>query len=86
MKFVLSLVMFGTLAAAVPEKPVCNSRTRGHFWPEEANNNKVAARKYLQSGELEMCTMGSWKYRWQFLSIKVHPEKPKPTQSARRMD
>jgi hypothetical protein len=29
-------------------------------------------RRFTQSGEIEMCVRGAWKYQWQRLSVNVH--------------
>jgi hypothetical protein len=70
------------------QKPICNAKTRGQFWPAEANSSPEAARRLTQSGEIEMCSQGLWKYRWEHLSLNVrdlansqHPETPQPKTS-----
>lgn len=52
-------------------KPVCNARNQGRFWPEEANFSQAAARQLYQRGELEMCSLVVWKYRWEHISVNV---------------
>ena len=57
-----------TAAACLAEpasKPACNAASRARFWPEEANGNPQLMRKLAQSGELEICAYGTWKYRWE---------------------
>lgn len=58
------------VCAAVP-KPRCDARHDGAFWPEQANQDSNAARLLFQNGELEMCTLQVWKYRWEQLSVNV---------------
>ena len=53
------------------DKPVCNAKNRGQFWPREANLSKDAARQLYQRGELEMCSLSVWKYKWEHLSVNV---------------
>jgi hypothetical protein len=53
------------------QKPVCNAKTRGQFWPPEANTSPDAARRLTQSGEIEMCSQGRWRYKWEHLSVTV---------------
>ena len=50
-------------------RPQCNSRNRGRFWPEEANRSGAAARQAARCGELQMCTIGLWRYGWQNLTV-----------------
>jgi hypothetical protein len=70
------LGLFAILAAGCfaqeARKPVCNARNRGQFWPAEANVSQDAARQLFQSGELEMCSLATWRYRWDRLSVNVH--------------
>lgn len=72
--FVLLAVGSGTVcfcgAAPVPRMK-CNARNDGKFWPEEANYNSVVARQLFQQGDLEMCTLVVWKYRWEHLSVNA---------------
>jgi hypothetical protein len=73
-------------------KPICNAKTQGQFWPAEANSNPQAVRRYTQSGELELCARGLWKYKWEHLSINARdfakskhptPPQPKPTDTTK---
>jgi hypothetical protein len=57
--------------AVEARKPACNARNQGRFWPEETNSNKDAARQLYQSGELEMCSVTVWSYRWKHVSVNV---------------
>lgn len=52
-------------------KPACNVRNHGQFWPDEANRNAEAARRLLQQGDLEMCSLEVWKYKWEHMSVNV---------------
>jgi|ERR1700679_716339 hypothetical protein len=54
------------------KKPACNAKTRGDYWPAEANSSPQAVRRFTQSGELEMCSRDFWKYKWVHLSINAH--------------
>jgi hypothetical protein len=67
------LIAFSTAICFAQEAPkaVCNAKTQGQFWPAEANFSPDAARRYTQSGELEVCARGVWKYKWEHLSINV---------------
>ena len=57
--------------AGEPQKPVCSARTQGEFWPAEANISQQAAQRLFRSGELELCSLAVWKYKWQHLSVNV---------------
>jgi hypothetical protein len=72
MKLVSLMVLFAALSlAGETSKPVCNARNQGRFWPEPANFNRAQARQLYQSGELEMCSLAVWKYRWKHISVNV---------------
>jgi hypothetical protein len=73
MKYAALLVLCGTICFAEQvEKPVCDARSRGRFWPEEANFSQDAARQFFERGDLEMCALAAKKYRWERLSVNVH--------------
>ncbi len=60
------------LLAGEKERPVCNARQVGKFWPAAANEDKAVVERLVRCGGLEMCTRtGAWHYRWQTLSISV---------------
>lgn len=80
MKYVAFIVLFGALLGALfgamcfageARKPVCSSRNRGQFWPQEANFSQDAARQLFQSGQLEMCSLAGCKYRWMRMSVNA---------------
>ncbi len=54
------------------EKPACKAGNNGEFWPREANGNHAAFQQAYQNGELQMCTLVVWKYKWQYLSVNIH--------------
>ena len=53
------------------KKPACTAANHGRFWPEAANSDTKAARRYSQCGTLEICALGAWKYKWKPLSVNV---------------
>ena len=59
------------LLLAASSKPVCNAANQGRFWPEAANGSAQSIRELYQSGTLEMCSAGEWKYKWVPLSVHV---------------
>ena len=72
--FVVLAVSLGPKCFAKTEqvpKPACNARMHGQFWPDEANHGPDAARQLLQQGDLEMCSLVVWKYKWEHLSVNV---------------
>jgi len=72
MKYLALLSLFGAMSFAGQDgKPACNAKLQGHFWPEQANWDREAARQFYQTGELEMCSMAIWKYRWEHISVNV---------------
>jgi hypothetical protein len=73
MKSVLWLIFLSSLSVAENvERPVCNAKTRGQFWPAEANEDREAMHRFLQQGELELCTYGTFKYKWTRMSVNIH--------------
>jgi hypothetical protein len=72
MRYVASIILFGAMCfAEQARKPVCNASNQGQFWPEEANTSRDAARQLYQRGELEMCSLAVWKYKWEHISVNV---------------
>jgi len=86
MKFAVFTLLIGSLGfAEEATKPACKAANRGQFWPAEANVSRDAVRQFFQSGELEVCSMVVWKYKWQHLSVNAHdlakhtpPSTPEP--------
>lgn len=80
-------IFFGSCSfssEAQPLKSACNARNDGKFWPEEANHDSHEARQLLQSGELEMCSLVIWKYKWEKMSVNAHPKSKKREPGAER--
>lgn len=72
MKRFAFIALFGAMCLAEEtRRPVCNARNQGQFWPAEANSSQEAARQLAQRGELEMCSLVVWKYRWEHISVNV---------------
>ncbi|HYL73641.1 MAG TPA: hypothetical protein VEU96_05520 [Bryobacteraceae bacterium] len=72
MRYAAAFILLGTmLFAEEAQKPACSAKTLGQFWPEDANVSRDAARQFYQSGELEMCSMVVWKYKWKHISVNV---------------
>lgn len=72
MKYVAFIALFGAICfAEEARKPVCNARNQGQFWPAEANVSKDAVRRLYQQGDLEMCSLAVWKYKWEHISVNV---------------
>jgi hypothetical protein len=91
MKHLALLVLFGVVCPAADRtpKPACNAKNQGQFWPEEANSDHSAARLHYQRGDLEMCTLAVWKYKWQHISVNArdvakesHPVASEPGKKA----
>ena len=67
LSFLLSLAGF----AQQPEKPRCNAEIRGQFWPDEANHNPKIARTLAKTGKLELCTVRTWRHRWEPVTVTL---------------
>ncbi len=65
------LMAFAEDAQPEAERPVCDAKTNGQFWPAVANGDRDAARKFVQQGELQMCTVHHRRYKWKLLSVSV---------------
>jgi hypothetical protein len=73
MKYIGLITLFGAMAfAGQPRKPACNAKVQGQFWPTEANTDRQVKHELYQSGELEMCSLVVWKYKWKRISVNVH--------------
>jgi hypothetical protein len=73
MRYVALVTLLGTICfAGESTKPVCNSKSHGQFWPLDANVSQVAAQRLYAQGQLEMCSLVVWKYKWERLSVNVH--------------
>ena len=44
---------------------------RGRLWPEAVNYDPAAARRAERCGEIFMCRLGAWTYRWEPLTVHV---------------
>jgi len=72
MKYVIALAVLGSFCfAQQSRKPACRPQNQGRFWPEEANSDRDARRRLYQRGELELCTLEVWKYRWERISVNA---------------
>jgi hypothetical protein len=52
-------------------KPACNAGNLGSLWPEAANHDPRLRKKMARCGELELCTHGIWRYRWESLTVRI---------------
>ena len=72
MRYIAGLILVAVSCfAGEPARPVCNARNRGQFWPEQANGNQDAAGRLSRSGDLEMCSLVVWKYKWVRLTVNA---------------
>ena len=88
---IMKPVVLAALCAAMcfagePRKPACTARNQGQFWPAEANSNPTAARQAVQRGDLEICALGVWKYRWERLSVNARDGAKRPLPAKPRKD
>ena len=51
--------------------PPCNAPNRGRLFPEQANTDAAFARQAGRCGELQMCSLGVWKYAWVPLTVHI---------------
>lgn len=90
MRCLLLLVLGAGLAAAAPDagKPTCTGSLRGSFWPDDANHDRAAARRYARDGSLEICTSGLWRFKWERLGVNYQDllRRHAPAHAATRKD
>jgi hypothetical protein len=67
----LAILLSGLCLAEQDGKPRCSAKLRGRFWPEQANSDAKLAVTVARSGQLEMCAVRVWKYRWETLTVHV---------------
>lgn len=67
----VALVSASLSPAADDLKPACNSHTVGKLWPDAANEDAKLRKKMARCGELELCTRGQWRYRWEALTVRL---------------
>jgi hypothetical protein len=65
------------------QRPACKAAIRGHFWPDAANTDVIAARRLAQCGSLDICTATAWRYKWKPVTVNVRqlgkaPQDPTP--------
>jgi hypothetical protein len=60
------------LGSAEAPKPECNAKSHGMFWPDAANSDRAVMRRAADCGELEMCSLGLWRYRWTPLTVRAN--------------
>lgn len=64
--------------AAESERPHCDSKHIGLFWPEAANADTSAMQAFVKSGDLQVCSRTpEWRYRWSQVSITLDQLKRK---------
>jgi hypothetical protein len=67
----LAILLSGLCLAGQYGKPRCSAKLRGRFWPEQANSDAKLALTLARAGQLEMCAVRVWKYRWENLTVHV---------------
>jgi hypothetical protein len=82
----LALILGTSCFAGQAQKPACNAKNQGQFWPPEANLAGDARLQHFQEGNLEMCSLVVWKYKWQRVSVNVRDlrsaKQPAPSNAA----
>jgi hypothetical protein len=57
--------------AIEPERPACSSALEGQFWPLRANSDRKLASRLAHCGQLDICSRGTFKFRWRPLTVRV---------------
>ena len=69
--YVATVVCIGLGFGAEDPKPACNELTAGKLWPDAANQDAKLRKRLARCGELELCTRGVWRYRWEALTVRL---------------
>ncbi len=65
-------------------RPQCNSRRSGELWPRIANFDPALRSKLNHCGQLQMCSLQIWRYKWKPVSVHVSQlgKAPQPVSAA----
>ncbi len=69
--------LLASVGIACADPPRCTKSLLGKFWPEEANNDPIAAAQFARNGELQVCSHKDWRYRWMLPAVRVDQLKGK---------
>ena len=90
MRLLLVLAFVIPMLAETP-KPVCDQKSRGRFWPEEANRDRKLMFELSRQGQLEMCSAHgklAKKFQWETVGVHVsqlpRTEEPPKEQAERQ--
>jgi hypothetical protein len=70
-RWILTLLLPAAACLAEEAKPPCNARNQGRLWPARAETDGAFARRAARCGELELCALAGWRYRWQRVTVHV---------------
>lgn len=79
----LLLLMVPASFAEDQTKPKCNKQVHGRFWPDEANQDPKLAQTLAKTGELELCVIRRWRYRWEPMTVRLRDLLDKRDRKAR---
>lgn len=76
------LMAVPVLALGADNRPHCDAKHVGQFWPDPKNNMTVVE-QLAQSGELQVCSRtADWRYGWERLTITVEQLRPEHKKAA----
>jgi hypothetical protein len=53
----------------VAGKPACDAKSLSKFWPDAANSDSRTLFDLSRTGQLELCTRGTFRYKWRALTV-----------------
>lgn len=71
-RLICSLLLLADLpgrGGELDKRPSCNADQLGRFWPASANDSRQSVYELSKTGELELCTRGIFRYRWEALTV-----------------
>jgi hypothetical protein len=54
---------------SVAVKPACDAKSLSKFWPDAANSDPRTLFDLSRTGQLELCTRGTFRYKWRPLTV-----------------
>ncbi len=58
-------------ASLLAPRPACTAENHLKMWPPLANASPADAHALARSGRLEICTHGTWRYRWSSPTVHI---------------
>jgi hypothetical protein len=69
--FSILLLAAESAPSTILPRPPCTAANAGDFWPDQANKDHKLAAKLARCGELQICSRGFFRFRWDFPTVRV---------------